>query len=138
MVQEKEPLKVLVTARKQGVIRLQPMAGTMYETDKMQLRLGSFPATEGREATLLMIVDQKDMTEPLKITEVKADPSFVTASISPIGEPSGTVHRYLLKIVVPPGRPHSQRTESKPGHVTITTNHSSGEILNLGLLLYSN
>lgn len=138
MAQEKEPLKVLVTARKQGVIRLQPMAGTMYETDKMQLRLGSFPATEGREATLLMIVDQKDMTDPLKITEVKADPSFVTASISPIGEPSGTVHRYLLKIVVPPGRPHSQRTESKPGHVTITTNHSSGEILNLGLLLYSN
>ena len=138
LVQEPEPLKVLVTARKQGIIRLQPMAGTMYDSDKMQLRLGSFPASEGREATMLMVVDQKEMTEPLRITEIKADPSFVTASFAPVGEPSGTVHRYLLKIVVPPGRPHSQRTDSKPGHVTITTNHSSGETLVLGLLFYSN
>jgi len=114
------------------------MAGTMYDSDKMQLRLGSFPASEGREATLLMVVDEKDMTEPLRITDVKADPSFVTASISPIGQPSGTVHRYLLKIVVPPGRPHVQRTDSKPGQVAISTNHSSGEKLNFSLLIYSN
>ena len=138
LVQESEPIKILVTARKQGVIRLQPMAGTMYDSDKMELRLGSFPASEGREATLLMVVDEKDMTEPLKVTEVKADPSFVTASISPVGEPSGTVHRYLLKIIVPPGRPHIQRTESKPGQVAISTNHSSGEKLNFSLLIYSN
>lgn len=138
LVQEAEPIKVLVTARKQGVIRLQPMAGTMYESEKMQLRLGSFSASEGREATLLMVVDEKGMSEPLRITEIKADPSFVTASLSPIGEPSGTVHRYLLKIIVPPGRPHIQRTESKPGYVTVSTNHSSGETLNLALLLYSN
>lgn len=138
LVQEPEPLKVMVTARKQGVIRLQPMAGTMYDSDKVQLKMGSFPASEGREATMLMVVDEKEMTEPLRITEVKADPSFVTASLTPIGEPSGTVHRYLLKVIVPPGRPDVQRTESKPGYVTISTNHSSGEILNLGLLLYSN
>lgn len=138
LVQEPDPIKVLVTARKQGVIRLQAMAGTMYDSDKMQLRLGSFPASEGREATMLMVVDEKDMAEPLKITEVKADPSFVTASISPIGEPSGTVHRYLLKISVPPGRPHAQRTDSKPGLITISTNHTSGEKLNFSLLLYSN
>ena len=104
----------------------------------MQLRLGSFPASEGREATLLMVVDEKDMTEPLRITDVKADPTFVTASISPIGQPSGTVHRYLLKIVVPPGRPHVQRTESKPGQVAISTNHPSGETLSFGLIIYSN
>jgi hypothetical protein len=138
LVQEPDPIKVLVTARKQGVIRLQPMAGTLYDSDKMQLRLGSFPASEGREATLLMVVDEKDMTEPLRITDVKADPTFVTASISPIGQPSGTVHRYLLKIVVPPGRPHVQRTESKPGQVAISTNHPSGETLSFGLIIYSN
>ncbi len=138
LVQEPQPLKVLVTARKQGVIRLQPMAGTTYDSDKMQLRLGSFPASKGREATLLMVVDEKEMNEPLMITEIKADPSFMTASISPIGQPSGTVHRYLLKINIPPGRPHVQRTDSKPGHIAISTNHSSGETLKLSLLLYSN
>lgn len=138
LVQEAEPIKILVTARKQGVVRLQAMAGTMYDSDKMQLRLGSFPAAEGREATLLMIVDEKDMPEPLRITEIVADPSFVTAAISPVGQPTGTVHRYLLKIVVPPGRPHVQRTESKPGEVVISTNHTSGEKLKFSLLLYSN
>jgi hypothetical protein len=83
-------------ARKQGVVRLQPMAGTMYDSDKMQLRMGSFPASEGREATMLMVVDEKEMTEPLRITEVEADPSFVTASISPIG--AAIRHRTSLPV----------------------------------------
>lgn len=138
VAQLKEPIRVTVSAKKQGVLRLQPMAGTWFDPDRMQLKLGSFPASEGRSATMLLIVDEKEMSEPFQITEVKSDPSFVTAAIEPIGQPSGTVHRYVLTIAVPPGKPHVQKVESAPGTLKLSTNHPSGEGIHFDLLLYSN
>ena len=138
LAQNEEPLKVMVTARKQGVLQLQQMAGTLFDRDQLQLQLGSFPASQGREAKMLLIVDEKGMSEPFKITESGAEPSFVSASISPLGEASGSVHRYILTIAIPPGRPHVQKTSSTPGYIRLATNHSSGEGINLGLLMYSN
>ncbi len=138
LAQYEAPIKVGVTARKQGVLQLQQMAGTLFDRDRMQLQLGSFPASEGREAKLLLIVDEKDMTEPFQITPAKLDPSFLQASLSPLGQPSGSVHRYILTIAVPPGRPHIQRVASLPGMIDLSTNHSSGEAIHLSLLLYSN
>lgn len=136
--QQDEPVKVTVTARKQGVIQLQQMAGTIFDRDNMQLQLGSFPASEGREAKMLLIVDEKGMDEPFRISETKADPPFVSATLSPIGPPTNTIHRYLLTIKVPPGRPHVQRVAAAPGFVKLSTNHSSGESIDFSLLLYSN
>jgi len=138
LAQYDAPIKVNVSARRQGVLQMQQMAGTLFDRDKMQLQLGSFPASEGREAKLLLIVDEKDMAEPFRIADSKFDPSFLTASLSPLGQPSGTVHRYILTIAVPPGRPHIQRVTASPGTIALSTNHSSGEEINLSVLLYSN
>ena len=138
LAQTEESLKVMVTARKQGVLQLQQMAGSLFDRDSLQLQLGSFPASQGREAKMLLIVDEKEMSEPFQITESQTDPSFVSASISPLGEPSGSVHRYILTITVPAGRPHVQKTSSTPGYIRLATNHTSGEGINLGLLMYSN
>jgi len=136
--QRDEPIKVPVTARKHGAIRLQQMAGTTFDLEKMRVQLGAFPAAEGRGGKVLLIVDEKEMSEPLKITELESDPSFMTATLSPFGEPSGTVHRYLLDVAVPPNRPHVQRTNSNPGFLRLSTNHPSGEALKFEVLLYSN
>jgi hypothetical protein len=136
--QLKEPIKVTVLARKHGVIRFQQMAGMGFNSDKMQVQLGSFAASEGREGKLLLIVDEKGMTEPLKINKTESDPSSLVATLSPLGEPTGTVHRYILTLAVPPNRPHAQRTTTKPGIVKLSTNHPSGESLNFEVLLYSN
>ncbi len=136
--QRNEPIKVPVMARKHGAIRLQQMGGTTFDLGKMQVQLGTFPAAEGREGKLLLIVDEKEMSEPLKVTVAESDPSFLTASLSPLGEPTGTVHRYILSVAVPPNRPHAQRTISNPGFLTLSTNHPSGESLKFDVLLYSN
>lgn len=138
LAQQEDPIRVTVTARKLGSIRIQQMAGTVFDQEKLQLHLGSFPAAEGREAKLLLIVDQKGMTEPFALTQIQADPSFLKAELSEIGAPSGTVHRYLMTVSVPPGRPHVQRVASKPGNIRISTNHSSGEVIQFSVLLYSN
>ncbi len=132
-----DPLNVPLTARKHGQIRLQQMAGSVYDVDKALLQLGSFSPKDGREAKLLLIVDEKDMTEPFQLKDKKADPSFVTATLEPLGQPTGTVHRYVLKVAVPPGRPQAHKTVTNPGYIEIATNHPSGETIKMGLVLYS-
>jgi hypothetical protein len=131
------PLLVTLTARKQGHIRLQQMPGTIFNTEKQTLQLGSFSASEGREAKMLLIVDEKGMTEPFQFTRNDNDPPFLAAELAPLGQPSGTVHRYIVTFRIPPGKPHAQRTESRPGKILLSTNHPSGEQVSLQLLMYS-
>ncbi len=138
VAQQKQPIRVSVSARKHGVLRLQQMAGTNFDADNLLLQLGSFPASAGREAKILLIVDEKMMTVPFKITETTADPSFLKANLEPLGLPSGTVHRYLLTIAAPPGRPHVQKLIEKPGFIKLSTNHPTGEVIHFQLLMYSN
>jgi hypothetical protein len=114
------------------------MAGTVLDPNTLTLMLGSFKAAEGSEAKLLLIVDEKGMSEPFAITKTEADPPFLAASLSPVGAPSGTVHRYLLTLKIPPGRAPVQRTANNPGFLRLSTNHSTGDGVNLGLHLYSN
>jgi hypothetical protein len=135
---QKDPIRVTVRARKYGALRIQALAGNTFNPDTMTLQLGSFRAAEGREARVLLIVDQKDMQEPLKVDVAEADPAFLKVELQPVGMPSGTVHRYILSLKVPPGRPVVQKTESNPGKIRLSTNHPSGDGLSLGLLLYSN
>lgn len=132
-----DPLVIPLTARRHGQIRLQQMAGTAYDADKILLQMGTFSPKEGRESKLLLIVDEKDMTEPFQLKEKKSDPSFVTATLEPLGAPTGTVHRYVLKIAVPPGRPQAHKTVTNPGYIEVATNHPTGESIKMGLLLYS-
>lgn len=133
-----EPLRIPVTARRYGQIRLQQMAGTGYSAEKALLQMGTFAAKDGHEARLLLTVDEKDMTEPFQLKDKTADPSFVTATLEPLGSPTGTVHRYVLKIAVPPGRPQAHKTTSNPGYIELATNHPTGESIKMGLLIYSN
>lgn len=132
------PIRITVRARKYGALRIQPLAGTTFNPDTMSLQLGSFKAAEGREAKVLLIVDEKEMQEPFKVEVAESDPTFLKVELQPVGEPSGTVHRYILTFKIPPGRPVVQKTENNPGRIRLSTNHPSGDGLSLGLLLYSN
>ena len=126
-----------LTARKYGNFILQPLEGALFMADKMVLQLGQFPSSEGRHVKLLLIVNEKDMTDSFQITDIEADPPFLKASIEPLGSSTGSVHRYALEILVPPGRPHVQKTEFKSGHITIHTNHPSKEAIQMEVLIHS-
>jgi len=131
-------LKAQLLARKYGNFIVQPFQGALFLPDEMLLQLGQFPASEGRSARLLLIVDEKEMTEPFEITDVEADPPFLKAALEPLGKPTGTMHRYILEISVPPGRPHVQKTNTKRGHFTLHTNHPSKESIQADILMNSN
>ena len=126
-----------LTARKYGNFVLQPLDGAMFVPDKLLLQLGQFEASVGRDVKLLLIVDEKGMTEPFEITNVEANPSFLKAEIEELGKSASTVHRYAVHISLPPGRPHTQKTGTKPGHIKIATNHPSKEVIDLEVLMNS-
>ena len=135
---QEDPIRISVSARKYGAIRLQQMAGTDFNAEKLVLQMGAFSTSQGREAKMLLIVDEKDMPEPFRLTQTTADPSFLKVTLTPLGGPTGTIHRYILSIAIPPGRPHVQRVDSKPGSLKISTNHPTGEEISMTVLLYSN
>ena len=126
-----------LTARKYGNFILQPLDGALFVPDKLLLQLGQFEASVGRDVKLLLIVDEKDMTEPLQITNIEASPPFLKAELEELGKSASTVHRYAIHISVPPGRPHTQKTETKSGHLRMTTNHPSKEVIDLEVLMNS-
>lgn len=126
-----------LTARKEGNFILQPFDGALFIPDKLLLQMGQFEATVGRNTKLLLIVDEKEMSEPLQITNVEVNPPFLKAEIEEIGQSASTLHRYVIKISVPPGRPRTQKTETNSGYIKITTNHPSKEIIDLEVLMNS-
>ncbi len=136
-IKDLEFVTAALTARKYGSFILQPLDGALFVPDQLLLQLGQFPASEGRTAKLLVVVDEKNMTDPFRITEIEADPPFMTVTLEPLGVPTGTVHRYTLEISVPPGRPRIQKTDSNRGHIKIRTNHPSGETIFTDVLVHS-
>lgn len=126
-----------LTARKYGNFMLQPLNGAMFTQETMVLELGQFPAAEGRRVKLLLIVDQKDMSDPFQITDIEADPPFLKASIEPSGTSTGSLHRYILEISAPPSRSFVHKTKSKSGHITIHTNHPSKESIATEVLMHA-
>ncbi len=136
-IEDLEFVRAPLTARKYGSFILQPLEGALFVPDKLLLQLGQFPAAEGRSAKILVIVDEKNMSEPLQLGRIEADPPFITARLEPLGAPTGTVHRYALEIAVPPGRPRTQTTDSKRGRITIPTNHSTKESIFVEVVMHS-
>ena len=132
-----EPIFATVRARRTGAIQLLPQRGTRVNKDTMTLEMGAFSAAEGKKVEFLVIVDEQGMEEPFAITAQKTDPPFLKAALEPVGEPSGTVHRYRLVLDCPAGRPNAQRTVTSPGRIELSTNHPSGDSISLQLHMYS-
>jgi Protein of unknown function (DUF1573) len=134
---QEEPILIPVRARKHGLIRLQQIGGTIFNPEKMLLSLGSFSAAAGRSAKLMVIIDEKDMAEGFRIAETTSDPPGLKAELEPLGNPTGTIHRYTLTLTVPPGRPRVQKTDTSPGIVTLKTNHPNGETVEISVQMNS-
>lgn len=128
------PYTVLLRAKKNGPIRILPAPGVAWNESKNGLQMGRFPAAKGREAVLNLLVDETQMTEPLKFTTVEADPAFIGVELESAEASSTQRTRYRLKISIPPGIPRSSsRSTQQPATIHIETNHPSGQSIDLKL-----
>ncbi|MCH2212301.1 MAG: DUF1573 domain-containing protein [Fuerstiella sp.] len=118
-----DDVQVPVHARRLGNIRISPMRGTRFSDRTRLISLGQFPASRGHESSLMLIVNQDNFDEELKILEVESDPNFLKVALEPMGKPNGNVARYRMNISVAPIGLSSKRSSSDPGSIRIVTNH---------------
>ena len=126
-----EPLKIPVHANRQGAIHITGMNGARFNSTLRGLDLGRFPAYKGRKAQLMLIVQQKDFDEELRLVETECEPKFLRVSLEPIGESSGNVRRYAMTVEMPPGAPRTKRLVGNSGTIHCETNHPTGENIDL-------
>ncbi len=118
-----DPVTVAISARRHGAIRITGMKGVIFDSGRRRLSLGQFPALRGRSAELMLLVDQKQMPEPLRLEGFESSPAGFRAELRPQGKPAGGIGRYVLKIEYPPGALKMQRGRNHPGQLKCFTNH---------------
>lgn len=83
-----------------------------------------FSAEEGKTVKLTMYLDKdKEATEPLKIIEQTADPSFVSMEIEPAKFDSPVKDAYTLTFKIPPKTPPTTLSRNNFGKLKLKTNH---------------
>lgn len=98
------------------------------------IELGSIEQAKGKEVKFTVMIAPGE--EELKLTEVTADPGYVTARLKP--EQTGKElarERYSLFVTVPPDSPKGIWTSSNPGKLVLKTNHPNVKQLEIKLHL---
>lgn len=124
-----------VTGRRTAELEIVGPPGQWY-ADRNVLRVGEFPAGEGKKVDLGLYLD--DFGEPLKLLNVEAKPDEVQVSLEKDErfKSHGKRQRYFLHIVIPPGKPVA-RTASEIERVLLTLNHPQVQQLKLALEYYA-
>jgi hypothetical protein len=98
--------------------------GPSYTASASAIRLGEFPASEGKSAVISIFVRNFDEEFQLLGTEQTFDSVQVEMSKDP--KATGKVQRYLLKVTVPPGAPQD-RLRKKSEKINLLFNHPQAE-----------
>lgn len=124
-----DPMKIPLTVKKAGPIKILPPPGAIWSEAKNGLVLGRFSRTKGREASLNLLVDEEGMSEPLEFTTIETDPPYITAEVGEGTTVAESKRRYPLTISIPSGLPPISRSSKNPGTITIKTNHPSRQTI---------
>ena len=116
---------VNVTATKAGPIEIQQSPGVLWIPSANGLKMGQFAATKGRDAELVLVVNEEQLDGDLELGEITATPSYITAELKPERKVSDSVGRYLLRITVPPGIPRGSFNRARPAKLVLQTNNIS-------------
>lgn len=130
-----EPLEmnIDISATREGPIKVVGTDGGFWIASKNGLKLGQFQTSAGREAVMTLSVAEKDMTDPLEIVSSEIEPRFLSVTLEPAPETSGTMKRYFLTVRVPPGIPKTSRSSADPATVFLKTNHPTAPKFRFGV-----
>ncbi|MCA9062529.1 MAG: DUF1573 domain-containing protein [Planctomycetaceae bacterium] len=119
---------VTVAAQRYGNVTVRPFNPPQAFIEReMELQMGQFSSSEGKSVEVLLIVNQKGLTEDLNVTVAESNPPGFTAEISPLGAVQGDFGRYRMKVSYPAGLPRALRNTTTPGKLELHTNLPNGE-----------
>lgn len=122
-IPEAKELTFYVEGTRRGPVSFLPVGDVKWYSDAKLLDLGKFPAAEGKNVKLSMVL-KEGPSEDFEITQVQSESPFVRASFRPDREfQAAGRKRYELTLDVPPGKPATSKLGSSSVKVNITTNH---------------
>lgn len=127
------PMSISFTGNRSGPVQIRSGTnGIMWSPEEGLLRLGRFPAKEGKKAKLVVFVKKSDLE--LEITDAKLDPPLLKYEFRKDELFKGTgLNRYEIMIEVPAnGLPLSLGGE-RVGSVVLQTNHPDAKTIKFDL-----
>ncbi len=124
------PLRVAFTGTRSGPVQIRSGTnGILWSPEESVLRLGRFPAKEGKKAKLVVFV--KKAEQELEISEAKLDPPFLKYEFHKDELFKGTgMSRYEILLEVPAtGVPLSLGGGDRSGSVILQTNHPEAKTI---------
>lgn len=132
-VPDSEPVTVYLGGRRSGPVQFFGTSpGARWVGKAMLVRMGRFPAADGKQATLSMII--KTFDQPLEVFGVETTSEWLKASVE---EMEGVVakdrKRYRLSLEVPPGLAPAACIKDRIINVILTTNHPQAGTIELNV-----
>lgn len=129
-----QPLRVFITGSRSGPVQIRSGTnGIVWSPEESVLRLGRFPAREGKKAKLVVFV--KKVEQDLEITDAKLDPPLLKYEFHKDELFKGTgMSRYEIILEVPAtGVPLSLGGGDRSGSVILQTNHPDAKTIKFDL-----
>ena len=128
------PLVISVQGSRSGPVEMLALGtGLLWSPEESVLRLGRFPAKEGKIAKLLVFIAKSD--DELKIVEAKLEPptlKFDLKKDEKFQQPRRD--KYTLTVEVPAGgAPLSLGGGARQGKITLQTNHPDAKTITMDL-----
>lgn len=136
---EERVFPIRVEGSRAGPFVILATPGVDWRPSAMGVRLGRFQRSEGKSASLMLLVSELGERE-LEIEQVEARPEFIKVSLQ--RDPDATLEmagrkRYKLTFEVPPGSPPGTRLGDKVAKVKIRTNHPVASEMEFSLAFIS-
>ncbi len=103
-----------------GYIEFMKAQGAEWDSQKLLLRLGTFPAAKGKSVRVPMLL--KEVTPEVKLQVTGTKPDFLEVKFERDPDfPAKTKHRYWMTLTVPAGTPPVTLTSRRHGTITLET-----------------
>lgn len=126
------PMVVMFEGNRAGPVQILGTPGISWSPEDSLLRLGRFPAKEGKKARLLVFIKKSE--EPWEVTGSKITPSFLKYELIKDDKFKGAGRdRFDLMLEVPAGQAPLSLSGEDTGSLILETNHPEAKTIKIAL-----
>lgn len=124
--------RVLFSGHRSGPVQILATIGAAWSTEESLLRLGRFPAAEGKKVRMMVFVKKEDGAQDFKIEEAKIDPPIIKYELTKDTKFQGVGReKFDLLLEVPAGSAPVSLGAQNRGKIVLTTNHPEAKEIRL-------
>ncbi len=130
--------RIIFSGHRAGPIQILATTGAAWSVEESLLRLGRFPAKEGKKIRMMLFVKKEKESQDFKIEEAKIDPPVIKYELTKDTKFQGAGReKFDLLLEVPAGSAPVSLGAQNRGKITLTTNHPEAKEIRLEIEMAS-